>query len=281
MKNLFLINEDERNRILMLHESATKKQYIKESKMEPDMTEGEIDEDAGLVGTALVMGPIGWAYSALNSGTAGEGARTIFSKCKTKKGKLGKRQQNDATLAQIADKINGAVEGLGTTLPSIKSAFQNVKSIADLCSLSTIYQTRHGESLYDALDGDIDRNDEWKNNVYLPLLDNAVKNSDAEYKALQAASTKTAEETFKNFPCVPTLANKKGIKMESNGSFLIGNFRYFGNGRKGDITTKKVLNYTCDDAEFKTAASSGATAGTTKPKASVPTDADLDKYLTS
>lgn len=38
--------------------------------------------------------------------------------------------------------------------------------------------------------------------------------------------------------------------MSSNGSFVIGNFRYFANGRKGDITTKQILNYTCNDPEF-------------------------------
>lgn len=271
MKKLYFLDEAEKNRILMLHESATKKQYLKESddsEMEPDMMEGEIDEDSGLVGTALVMGPIGWVYSAINSGTAGEGARTIFSKCRTNKGKLGKRRQNDAALAQIADKINGAVEGLGTTLPSIKSAFQNVKSVADLCALSTIYQTRHGESLYDALDGDIDRNDEWKNNVYLPLLDNAVKNSDAEYKSLQAASTKKAQEDKE---LGPKAAKCGWVLQKPDGSTV------------PDVEGYRKSNWQCPKGSKSTNTVTKKTTTTTlKPKvASVPTSADFDKFLNS
>jgi hypothetical protein len=34
MKNLFLINEDERNRILNLHETATKRQYLSEQNQD-------------------------------------------------------------------------------------------------------------------------------------------------------------------------------------------------------------------------------------------------------
>jgi hypothetical protein len=52
--------------------------------------------------------------------------------------------------------------------------------------MSTIYQTRHGESLWDALDGDIDEQAEWKNYVYLPLLD-AYENSVELGKKVKAA----------------------------------------------------------------------------------------------
>jgi hypothetical protein len=273
MKKLYFLDEAEKNRILTLHESATKKQYLRESdefEMEPEMMEGEIDEDAGLVGTALVMGPIGWAYSALNSGTAGEGARAIFSKCKTNKGKLGKRKQNDATLAQIADKINTAVEGMGTTLPSIKAAFQNVKSVADLCALSYVYQRRHGESLYNALDGDIDRNDEWKNNVYLPLLDNAVKNSEAEYKSLQAAATKKAQQEKE---LGPKAAKCGWVLKKPDGSTV------------PDVAGYRNSNWQCPKGSTSTTTQTTkktSTQTTSKTNvASAPTSADFDKFLNS
>jgi hypothetical protein len=57
---------------------------------------------------------------------------------------------------------------------------------------------------------------------------------------------------WSTYPCVVSLANSKGVKIDINGAYLIGNFRYFANGRKGDLTTRKVLDYTCNDPEFKT-----------------------------
>jgi hypothetical protein len=51
MKNLFFINESERERILGMHHDATRKQYLKESNEE------ELDEiDWGRVGTATAGG---------------------------------------------------------------------------------------------------------------------------------------------------------------------------------------------------------------------------------
>lgn len=89
--------------------------------------------------------------------------------------------------------------------------------------------------------------------------DKVTKYIDAAIKILQTEKSHNVPEQptpqptvlgWEKFPCVPTLANQKGVTMSSNGSFVIGNFRYFANGRKGDITTKQILNYTCNDPEF-------------------------------
>jgi hypothetical protein len=69
------------------------------------------------------------------------------------------------------------------------------------------------------------------------------------------SSQQTPKQTtadWSSYPCVVSLANSKGVKIQSNGAYLIDNFRYFANGRKGDLTTGKVLDYTCNDPEFKT-----------------------------
>ena len=214
MNKLFLINEDEKKRILSLHESATKKQYLKEedSVMEPD-TNQEISEiDAGMLTTATILGgPLGTIIAAFNAGQSGDKARAIFQKCRTSKGKLGKRKMNDSYLAKIADNLNKAVEGAGTNEGLIKSSFQLISSIADLCALSNIYLTRHSENLYDALDGDIDSDSEWKSYVFLPLLDNAVKNSKIEMDAM----TKQAEEDKK---LAPKAAACKWVIQKPDGS---------------------------------------------------------------
>lgn len=66
------------------------------------------------------------------------------------------------------------------------------------------------------------------------------------------ATPKQVMPDWSSYPCVVSLANSKGVKIDINGAYLIDNFRYFANGRKGDLTTRKVLDYTCNDPEFKT-----------------------------
>lgn len=82
-----------------------------------------------------------------------------------------------------------------------------------------------------------------------------VLNTEKSWNATITDTNKDKNETkqadWSKFYCVPTLAGSKGIKMDANGSYPIGNFRYFTNGRKGNITTKEVTNYTCNDSEFR------------------------------
>lgn len=237
MKKLYFLNEEEKERILKLHESATRKQYISEDmddseNMDNRMCEGcgksdmyeysELDEvDAGLVGTGIAFGGLGIIYSILNSGAAGDGVYKIFQQCK--KGAVGKRTQNDSVLSGIADSINNAVEGMGTDEEAIGKAFRQINTIADLCGLATIYQTRHGEDLYGALDSDIDRNDEWKKYVYLPLLDRAVVNSKKQETSSGAGTgTATSKGSIadKYWDVLFNQLQPLGAKMANNRTFI-------------------------------------------------------------
>jgi hypothetical protein len=67
----------------------------------------------------------------------------------------------------------------------------------------------------------------------------------------------TTTSSWDNYPCVVELAKSKGISKESNNSYVIDDFRYFPNGRKGNISTRKIVNFTCNDPEFKKSNSSG------------------------
>lgn len=246
MKNLFLINEDERNRILNLHETATKNQYLTEQS-------DELTKSAKRIAAKM-------AKAAVGMGT-----------------------DEDAIVAAIQEIKDGKMFNLVNALIPTYGAGEYITIVNilngefgtdDLSYVEQIYNHLKSIGVTMTYQDDVDSSG---NDIF---KENSIKITVPKVTAAPAAPT-TPEKTFEKFPCVLTLANKKGIKMDSNGSFLIGNFRYFGNGRKGDTTTKQVLNYTCNDAEFKPAASSGDVAGTTKPKASAPTDADLDKYLTS
>jgi hypothetical protein len=57
MKKLFLINEDEKNRILNLHENATKRQYLGEQETAPaDTTRVATNRPPSTQGQAVAMG---------------------------------------------------------------------------------------------------------------------------------------------------------------------------------------------------------------------------------
>jgi hypothetical protein len=134
---------------------------------------------------AIIGGAVGAIYGLLSNSSNSEGAKKILQACSNKQ-TVGPASQSRQQLNTIADSLNAAIEGVGTDENAIKANLQKITTIPDLCAMSTIYQTRHGESLWDALDGDIDEQAEWKNYVYLPLLD-AYENSVELGKKVKAA----------------------------------------------------------------------------------------------
>ena len=68
-------------------------------------------------------------------------------------------------------------------------------------------------------------------------------------------NTPNYEIQWSKYPCVVKLAKSKGVSLDSFGAYLIGDFKYFANGRKGILSTEKVTDFTCNDPEFKTLSS--------------------------
>jgi hypothetical protein len=58
MKNLFLINEDERNRILNLHETATKRQYLSEQSKDENVINSDVSRISSLAQQRTTNGNI-------------------------------------------------------------------------------------------------------------------------------------------------------------------------------------------------------------------------------
>jgi hypothetical protein len=139
----------------------------------------------GAIPGAIIGGAIGLIGGLINNSSSSEGAKRILQACGSKE-TVGPPSQSRQQLNAIADGLNKAIEGVGTDEDAIKANLQKITTIPDLCAMSNIYQTRHGESLWDALDGDIDEQQEWKNYVYLPLLD-AYENSVELGKKVKAA----------------------------------------------------------------------------------------------
>lgn len=135
---------------------------------------------------AIIGGAAGLIFGLLSNSTNSDGAKKILQAC-TNKQTVGPGTQSRQQLNAIADGLNKAIEGMGTDENAIKANLQKITTIPDLCAMSNIYQTRHGESLWDALDGEIDEQQEWKNYVYLPLLDAYENSKEIGDKAIQDA----------------------------------------------------------------------------------------------
>lgn len=221
MKKLYFLNEEEKERILKLHESATRKQYLSED-MDGECNEcgksnmyeySDLDEaDAGDVGSkaltgaatgAAIAGPagavagavIGAAYGLIaGSGGSYAGVEKIFQACKASG--VGATTMNGGTLDAIAKKLYDAVRVWnGTDEDAIKSALSQVKTIPDLCAVDKRYAENYpGYTLLDDLDGDIDSDSEWNEYVYQPLLA-AKRKSEELGKTAQAAKTTTSSST--------------------------------------------------------------------------------------
>ena len=57
------------------------------------------------------------------------------------------------------------------------------------------------------------------------------------------------------------MAKSKGVSLDNNGAYLIGDFRYYANGRKGILSSGKVVDFTCNDPEFKKSSSGSQSSG--------------------
>ena len=207
MKKLYFLNEEESKRILNLHKEATKKQYLSEQELdEADM--GNVAQYAAsgaMVGAgmgvgvfsvpgAIIGGAVGAIYGLLMNSDNSDGAKKILQACSNTK-LVGPASQTRQQLNAIADGLNTAIEGMGTDEDAIKSNLQKITTIPDLCAMAKIYQTRHGEDLFDAIDGDIDDQTEWKNYVYLPLLDAYENSKELGEKAAAVAPSGTTTDT--------------------------------------------------------------------------------------
>lgn len=214
---------------------------------------------------AIIGGTVGLIYGLLQNSNSSNGAKKILQACGNKQ-TVGPASQSRQQLNAIADGLNKAIEGVGTDENAIKANLQKITTIPDLCAMSSIYQTRHGESLWDALDGDIDEQQEWKNYVYLPLLD-AYENSVELGKKVktQGAAKTGAAKTGAAKTGTKTVAKQIIRQGQNNGSI---NDRFASTAQslgvqnaKMDVATLQTMLKTLEGGTPTTAASS-TTQGT-------------------
>jgi hypothetical protein len=119
-------------------------------------------------GTFLGLGPVGWTVLGV-AGIAALGMwgltkdddmgmiTRLFDMCKTSPDrKKWKRFLGDDEAKKLSGKLFHAMEGLGTNEDVVYKVFGSLKSPADFCKVSEIYEKSFGESLLEGLDSDFD-----------------------------------------------------------------------------------------------------------------------------
>ena len=211
MKNKLHMTESEMKRILSLHKERIDEErgIIKEQNedieedVDPGQSTGRIMAGAGggaalgagigsvvpVVGTALgaVMGAgVGALAGWLTTGGVYVGrVQKLFKFCRDHRSELGKPVNSIDRIRDIADNLRAAISGVGTDEVLIAKNLRKLKTIPDLCKLSQVYNQRYNETLFDALNGDIDQDGEWRDFVWIPLselADNTKKSRSFQIK---------------------------------------------------------------------------------------------------
>jgi hypothetical protein len=200
MKSKFVLTEEESKRILSLH-----KKKIQEEREQVDNLDENDGQDVGqstgriMAGTAAgaatgagigaIFGGIGAVPGSIigagvgalagwmtTGGGYSERVLKLVKFCKAQRNNLGKPVNSVSKLNDIADNIRGHVEGFGRTEEVlIARDLRSLKTIPDFCAMIRIYSQRYNENWYNAIDGDIDMDTEWRDFVWLPLSELAKK----------------------------------------------------------------------------------------------------------
>jgi outer membrane lipoprotein SlyB len=188
MKNKFVLTEEETKRILSLHKEKIQEERGVVSEQDWDLG-GKTAAGAGAgaiagatigsvvpgVGTAVgaVIGAVGGTilgYATTADGAPNEIVKNIIKKCRTERKTFTKPTKSQARLSAIAGDIRKALSGWGwTNLEDLQRAIASCENIVDFCNVTYVYSNTFGESLWNALDGDIDANEEWSKYVLRPL----------------------------------------------------------------------------------------------------------------
>ena len=272
MKKLYFLDESEKERILKLHESHTKKQYLmQEQQMMADirsgMAAGALAGGAlgatgfgvGAIPGALIGGSIGLISALFNTTTRPEFKKQITKVCES--GKLG-NPIDDAKLDTIAAELKkliettnimGAGRATSASQESIKKQLSQIASVPDFCQIINRYKENYNKDLLDQLSGEFYLDDAWNTYVRLPLMTAVRKTQQLTKNAGTSTSNANVPENWKSYPCVTKSTNVVATRLK-NGSlgYKGGGFLWYSNGRKQNLQNGEMSNYHCgEDGKVK------------------------------
>jgi hypothetical protein len=203
MKNKFILTEEESKRILSLHSKKIQEERVQGSKNAINEADPRVNAKNAVIGATLggltpltVINPLlglagvvigGWLGATYSSGKAFDRVKNLLNACNTKKSKIGKTTLPTSRIKEIADSLNKAISGLGTNEELIKANLASIPTFPDLCAVNYSYSIRQSETLFDAIDGDIDSDSEWNEYVWKPI-----------YGLIKKTKTVSENEVLKN-----------------------------------------------------------------------------------
>lgn len=233
-KKLYFLDEQEKNRILYLHESRTKGQYLLNEV--DDLGTQQYQQSQG-VETTKEKTPQQKKFDDKKNRV-----KTLDSKCSG-----AKVNKNNPLYLEFGNWINSSGKWQKGRLEKILKKINNLQQYCEvsqtLKSLATPGQPYEylKKSIGEYLESQISRVaswTQWFEQPLKPLLDSVGLN-----KAEKGASS---NEAWKKYPCVTTTGKKYSLP---DGSFVYGldGYYFYGNGRKMNLKTKEMSNFVCDE----------------------------------
>jgi hypothetical protein len=225
MKNLLNISEEEKNRILEMHESATNKHYLKE---QTTVGAGALAGAGAGAAAGSVVPLVGTLVGAAAGGTAGaigalvlsimNGSDAASKKVQKIINNCGNKFPVTSNTNLIADNIYRAISGAGTNEDNVYRSLKATRSVVEFCGVVKSYKDSYGEDLYTALDGDFDSENEWVE-IMRPLRDMILKSQQEISKKLQQqTTTQTRPQAPASRPQAPTPPPPGTIYNTTHGS---------------------------------------------------------------
>jgi hypothetical protein len=265
MKKLYFLNEDEKNRIINLHENATKKQYLlNEQTSLPDGTWTKTQKQTF---DRLISNYSAYDYrNPLIDGIKNFCKKNVFGSPTLSDDEINSNAQQieNVMKSQEYSFLSQSLSGRGVTYKGInqfQKYLMELKNIVNFCySINNITDLRGSETILDIFD-EIEENENidlsFQTSGFIPkilgslkILSNQTKTQDSNKE-----SGDTEKNKWDNFKCVKNDKRTKKtnapniLKIEySSGDYYFwdeGKYKSYKKGEKTNPT--KEGNYKCDD----------------------------------
>jgi hypothetical protein len=232
MKKLYFLDEEEKNRILNLHESATKKQYLSEAteKGGAAYVDPATDTPEAKIARAFYQSAVGMGTNEKKMLTALQSIKSAAQFWKVN-GLVKNLSYNSGKL-DIAGVINDEMGG--DNLEDVKKITEALKVIGITATYSSVKRTLNSGG------------------VIMLFKENTFKITS------QPVVAKTAAELDANwvttYKCVTTQPGAKASKLKDGSTaYVINGYVYYSNGvkRKIPASSNKSEKYSCDEFKSK------------------------------
>ena len=234
-KKLYFLDEDEKNRILNLHESRTKKQYlVNEQRFE--YSQEKITKPQ----TTKTSTP-----AQKNFYDKENRVKTLDSKCTSST-----PNDKNPLYKELGDWMDYTGTGGSWGTGRLEGILKKINGIKEYCQLSATFkskgtpnQGRNKESIGQYLLRRVKYMNSWEQYFEKPLkpiLDSIGLN--------KTENVNISNKVWENYPCV-TKTGKKYALPDGTFVYQLDGYYFYGSGRKMNLKTKEMSDFVCDEVD--------------------------------